>query len=243
MLLKKKYDLIFGIGEACSCSQILRKCRLQFFSYPFDWLFGSDILTRARVLTDNYRDFINYEDLEDFCMTNKDEHNLCEIYRNKKNDIHFNHDFAYGKPLSETYEAVRIKYDRRANRQISQIEKSKKILAVYVQTPDNRKPVDNNTLIEVYNTLKSRFPKQDINLLYLFCDHDKKIIKQETVQEGVYRFDFDYDAYNKELPYLVDRHILQRLFCKLKISTKFMTPKNFIRRCFYLTKCFFRRML
>jgi len=35
------YDLIFSIGEACFCTQILRFNNLQEFSYPFDWMYGS----------------------------------------------------------------------------------------------------------------------------------------------------------------------------------------------------------
>lgn len=38
---EKKYDLIFSIGEACSCAEVLRESRLRFYSYPFDWLYGS----------------------------------------------------------------------------------------------------------------------------------------------------------------------------------------------------------
>ena len=58
----KKYDLIFSIGEACSCTEMLRKCRLQFYSYPFDWLFGSTFLNRIKMLCDDMKTFINKEE-------------------------------------------------------------------------------------------------------------------------------------------------------------------------------------
>lgn len=70
MLFETQYDLVFGIGGACSCSQILRKCCLQFNSYPYDWLFGADILTRVSILINDYKDFINFGDLEDTGHTN-----------------------------------------------------------------------------------------------------------------------------------------------------------------------------
>lgn len=38
---EKKYDLIFSVGEARSCAEVLRESRLRFYSYPFDWLYGS----------------------------------------------------------------------------------------------------------------------------------------------------------------------------------------------------------
>ena len=243
MLFKKKYDLIFGIGEACSCSQILRKCRLQFFSYPYDWLFGSDILSKTKILTDNYKDFINKEDLEDTGKNNTDKKNLCEIYHNKRNNITFNHDFAYDKPFEETYKEVKTKYDRRINRQISQLEKSSNVLAVYLQTPNNGNIVKEEVLKEVYQTFKNRFPNQNISLLYLFCEHSNKKIEYKKLSDNIYTAYFDYDAYNKEFPYETNRQTLQKLFCKLKITTKFMNYNNFYKRILYLTKCLFRGML
>ena len=38
MRFDKRYDICFGIGEACVCSQVLRKAGLQKLSYPFDWV-------------------------------------------------------------------------------------------------------------------------------------------------------------------------------------------------------------
>ena len=243
MLLNKKFDLIFGIGEACSCSQALRKCRLQYSSYPFDWLFGSDILTRVKIFTNDYKGFIDLEDLEDFGQTNKDEAHLCEIYYNKKNNIRFNHDFPYGKPLQESHPKVKEKYDRRAARQFKQIEQSKKVLAVYVQIPNNRQEVEDKTLIEVRNLIQKRFPEQEITLLYLYCNHENKDFKLKEIAEGVVKAEFDYDAYNKDFPFEVNGKALRKLFCKLKISTKFMDSKNLLRRIVFVIKCFFRGML
>lgn len=33
---KIKYDLIFSMGEACSCSDLIRSINYQNYSYPFD---------------------------------------------------------------------------------------------------------------------------------------------------------------------------------------------------------------
>ena len=243
MLFETKYDLVFGIGGACSCSQLLRKCSLQFYSYPYDWLFGADILTRVSILANDYKDFINYEDLEDTGHTNLDKKNLCEIYHNKSNDITFNHDFRYGKPLIETYDKVKAKYDRRIQRQINQIEHSDNVLAVYLQIPNDRMIVDNEVLIESHNTLKKRFPKQNIALLYIYCNHGSKQVEYENIQEGLIKTKFDYDAYVEAVPYAVNDMVLQNQICKIKMTTKFITNKNLCSRYIYLTKCFFRGML
>ena len=56
--MAEKYDLIFGIGEACSCTQILRKSLLQNCSYPLDWLYGLDFSKRVDILVSEFSDFI-----------------------------------------------------------------------------------------------------------------------------------------------------------------------------------------
>ena len=58
---KRSYDLIFGIGEACSCTQSLRDSGLQIFSYPLDWLFGLNFEGRMNILLN---DFIDKDDLK-----------------------------------------------------------------------------------------------------------------------------------------------------------------------------------
>lgn len=242
-IFEENFDLIFSIGEACSCTQILRKCRLQFFSYPFDWLYGSDIITRAKIIANDYNDFIKIEDLEDLNRTNEAKVNLCEIYKNKRNNICFNHDFEYGIPLEKAFPEVENKYKRRISRQLNQIEKSEKILVVCLQTPTATKEISNEELIEVLKILKERFKNKNIKLLHLYCNRaNKKPIPQKT-NEYITKICFDYDAYNKDFPYLVNNQTLQKVFCKLKITNKFITPKNIIRRYLYLTKCFLRRML
>lgn len=240
MVFNKKFDLIFSLGEACSCTQILRKCMLQFHSYPFDWLYGSDILSRTKILTNNYKDFINIEDLEDLNMTNLDKKNLCENFFNKKNNIVFNHDFEYGKTLDETYPYVKKKYDRRAERQIRQIEKSKNILVVYLQTPKNNNILDDSNLLEVQDLLQKRFDKQKVFLLYIYCNHNNENIEIIKVSKYLYKAHFDYDGYNETSPYVVNGEKLQKLFCKIKISHKFMSIRNFISRIVYLMKYFFK---
>ena len=184
MIFETEYDLVFGIGGACSCTQILRKCCLQFNTYPFDWLFGTDILTRAKILTHHYRDFINFKDLEDAGYNNKDKNNLCEVYNNKRNGIVFNHDFAFGKPLTETYDAVKEKYDRRIKRQFWQIKNSKNVLVVYLQIPNDQAEIDDKMLLESHNILKDAFPEQNITLLYFYCNHGRKDVFSEGCYNG-----------------------------------------------------------
>ena len=68
----KKYDLIFSIGEACSCTSALRLAKLQFKSYPLDWLFGSDFIGRCKILASQFEHFIG---------KNKKNQQNCRIYQ------------------------------------------------------------------------------------------------------------------------------------------------------------------
>ena len=128
-------------------------------------------------------------------------------------------------------------------RQYWQIKNSKNVLVVYLQIPNDQAEIDDKMLLESHNILKDAFPEQNITLLYFYCNHGRKDVFYRKIQENLIRADFDYDAYDPDVPYAVDNKILQKPFCKLKITRQFITKKNLYRRYIYLTKCFFRGML
>ena len=131
----KKYDVIFSIGSACLCSQMLRRAGLQFCSYPFDWLADCGFSERIDFLVSDFKDFFNPEDFYFTGRHNADEHNPCDVYKNDKTGIVFNHDFACGVPFDVSYPAVKAKYDRRINRLLNDIDRHKNILIVFTEVP------------------------------------------------------------------------------------------------------------
>lgn len=60
----KKYDFIFSLGAACSGSYALRKRNFQIYSLPFDWLMGSDFLSRINLIKNHFSNWFNIEDFE-----------------------------------------------------------------------------------------------------------------------------------------------------------------------------------
>ena len=34
----KKYNFVFSLGAACTCTDMIRRMKLQDYSYPFDWV-------------------------------------------------------------------------------------------------------------------------------------------------------------------------------------------------------------
>lgn len=189
---KKKYDLIFSIGAACSCTRSLRFSHLQNCSYPFDWLFGSDFQGRIDILISEFKRYIEKDDLEDLNCTNNDEKNLCEVYYNKYNDITFNHDFPFDVPFEDGYKNVKEKYNRRINRLLSNINKAKNILLVYIETPDcKNKLSDDNVLFEASKKLKDKYPDKNFDILYFSQDFNlnhneyKEVLKTNEITKIV----------------------------------------------------------
>lgn len=216
----QKYDLIFSIGEACSCTSALRGAKLQFASYPFDWLWGADFICRCKIMASRFSRFIDKKDLEDTYQTNLDKDNLCEIYHNKYNDLTFNHDFAAGRPLDETYPAVSEKYARRISRLLESIDKSQRILLVCIETPvKNHDIVDNKDLIRGRNMIAKAFPNTIVDLLYF--SHSNNDAKKVNVSEHITRIYDDYKDKSAKLDYVVLEKILVKHLRNLKLNVPF----------------------
>lgn len=213
----QKYDLIFSIGEACSCTSALRGAKLQFASYPFDWLWGADFICRCKIVASRFSRFIDKKDLEDTYQTNLDKDNLCEIYHNKYNDLTFNHDFAAGRPLDETYPAVSEKYARRISRLLESIDKSQRILLVCIETPvKNHDIVDNKDLIRGRQIIADAFPDTVVDLLYFSNSNSKK--QTEQVSDHITRIYDDYKDKHSSLDYIVTEKRLIKHLRNIKLN-------------------------
>ncbi len=190
--MSKKYEVIFSIGSACLCSQMLRRSGLQFCSYPFDWLFGCDFSGRIDILISGFKDFLNKEDLHFTGKCNSDERNPCDVYRNDKTGITFNHDFAQGVPFDVAYPAIKAKYDRRINRLLNNIDNHKDILIVFTETPSQDHTTDvisDDVLISGYDKIIQRFPNKNIDLLYIACTPERS---EKQIGEHIFKLTFNY---------------------------------------------------
>lgn len=219
---KKKYDLIFSLGEACSCTQALGTSGLQLFSYPFDWLFGSSFMERCKILATRFARYIDKEDLE---FSYEERSIRCQAYHNKYNDIIFNHDFPKDLSLDESYPQVREKYERRIRRLLSSIERSSCGLIVYIETPvTDHVILDWQEIIEGYNHIKDAFPGTSIDLLYVAREKESS---DEYLTPNVRRIALDYKDYNSELGYVVNCERLKPIFdgyC-LRVSLSYRLKK------------------
>ena len=210
-----KYDFIFSLGAACSCTQMLRKAQLQFASYPLDWLFGSDLAGRIDIVASRFERFL-------VSYVYSERSISCDAYHNEFNDLTFNHDFESGKELKETYLAVKEKYDRRIKRLLDRIEAAQTVLGVFVETPDSGKSkYTAQDLREIHAKLNNAFPNKRFDLLYISPDtemgHGETVT--ELSEDGLDWIitEYSYTKHN-EPPYSVDHRVMLKILKKYKLN-------------------------
>lgn len=197
-MAKLKYDLIFGFGPACSCSQTLRRAGLQLLSFPFDWIgpeFGTpkwehDIRDRADLVASGFSSSLREEDF----VYHGDHTNGKAKYFNTHFGLVFLHDFPQGVPLAESFPSVLAKYKRRERRLLELIRASRRVLVARLDRPD----LDYRTPLEdcryVRETLARAFAPIEFDVLLLQPDSSVPFGSQalETVEPGLFRMKFDY---------------------------------------------------
>lgn len=186
---KEKYDLIFSLGEACSCTQTLRNCCLQLKSYPFDWLFGSSFSNRIDILINDFDRFLKKEDLEFYYSERSIK---CDAYKNKYNNLVFNHDFPTGISLDNSYKDIKEKYDRRICRLLTEINNAQSILITYIETPDHKTLITDEILIDAHNKLQTKYPLKQIAIL---CISNDTKYNYYNIKNGIKRIFLNYKLF------------------------------------------------
>jgi predicted secreted protein len=151
----------------------------------------SGFINRIDILSNKFERYIDKKDL--ICL-GVDNGTKCDVYQNTFNNLIFNHDFPKNIPLDDTYQSVAQKYDRRIGRLLNFIEKKQKILAVYIELPNNIDIVSDMVLIEAQKKLNGKFHKP-IDILYISCSQ-KRYEKQ--LNNHITKIAFDYKDNNIE---------------------------------------------
>ncbi len=210
------FDIIFSLGDACSCTETLRLAKLQDLTYPFDWLLDGDFKLRAGILLDEFKTWFNKEDLELV-----DSYKKNHVYTNKKTNITYIHDFYNDKTFDIAYPEVKTKYKRRQERLLTALDEAKTALLVYVNSP-NKAMIANSDFKEISDKLKIKFPTTEINILYFYNVADvlqeNAIIKQ--LDENITKVIFDYNAYTKNFPWEINREALLFFLSSFSIRQK-----------------------
>ena len=195
MDLKRDYDLVFGIGGACCCSWALRGAKLQFASYPFDWVARVDLKGRTQIVADDFRNWLIEDQMRLEPVT---QSYGCDIYHNRVTGIGFNHDFPSGVPLNESFHAVQEKYRRRIDRLYADIRRSRRVLVVWIGFPGGGE-VPRDHIEFCLDTFKAKFPGVEFRMLVFECVNGipERRMKCEA-GDGFDKLSFDYEDHSKK---------------------------------------------
>ena len=190
MRFDKRYDICFGIGEACVCSQVLRKAGLQKLSYPFDWVRSQNPLLCARLIASGFEGFLNKEDLVYRCTNPV---NKLGMFDNRRTGFAHLYDFPDGPIDAAVFEKVSEKYARRIARLMESLRGAKKALMVCVVLPETIGREDREFL-EAHRTVCGAFPQLELDLLVLRCvaGVDRSAMNLRQIGTGVWECGFDF---------------------------------------------------
>ena len=186
----KGYDFIFSIGASCHCASALRDNYLRLQSCPFDWLVEAPIEERADLIVNNFCNFFEKEDFQKVGESNK--YNPCDIYKNIKTGITHQHDFKHGVDFEIAFKEAKEKYDRRIKKFYKKISKSKRVLAVYLIQPNSEIYDTDETLIRVQKKLQTKFPKQQIDLLFIQNNLEQEFREETYLNENIIKITANY---------------------------------------------------
>lgn len=199
---RKKYDLAFGIGMACSCSESLRRAEMQYLSFPGDWtipnwsdethpIIEDDICYRMSTLLTPPNDFFT---AENFSTKHAVSNTGKQVYFNSKTRYIFNHDFNADGDFAEELPKIADKYRRRRERLLSLISTSMRVLVLRVDRPNATKPSTAEDAKAAMKLISETYPNVAFEMLILSFERGRDIsnLKEEVVSDNITRWTFDY---------------------------------------------------
>ncbi len=208
------FDIIFSLGDACSCTETLRLANLQNYTYPFDWLLDGDFSLRANILLNDFDTWFEKKDLKLV-----DSYKKNHVYTNQKTNITYIHDFYNDLSFDEAYSQVSNKYKRREERLLTSLKHAKTALLVYVNSP-NKEMINNNDLKNISKKLQVKYENTIINILYFYnvanISPDKAIIKK--IDGNITKIIFDYNAYSENFAWEINRDLLLPFLSTYKLN-------------------------
>ena len=226
--MKRKYDLAMSIGGACGCSKSLRNAGLQFSSFPFDWLNGATIRTRADVVRDDFRGWLEEANLQ---RLPDPEGIISEAHwRDMSLGLSFVHDFDRLIPMHEALPAVKEKYARRIAQLYSRIGQAKKVLLMWTDVPTSPLVTDED-LAYVRRTMSEKFPGVAFDVIAFRWRQGVRLEdREEREQGGIRSLFFDYMDKESDIAFgVADDKFLGKWLATEYETVDYRTPED-IRR-------------
>ena len=164
-----RYDNVFSIGADCTTAQMLKAVSLRKFSAPFDWVSGVDLLGRLTFMEEDYKGFLNKQDLE---IRNKVSDIPLKTFEteNIKTHMFFPRDFA-SLNKEDVFLGVLSKYERRINRLNAKLN-GKQNLMVYANEYSDDFCFDK--ISEKIKILAKKYNAKTLDLIYLTLESSSR---------------------------------------------------------------------
>lgn len=234
--MKRNYDLVFGIGQACGCSLSLRHANLQYLSFPGDWtapVWGDaehpspehDLRNRVDVLCDGDAAFFAADDFffeQSIASTGKD------CYVNHRTHYKFNHDFPLGCDFKAELPKIADKYARRKARLFELIGKSRRVLVVRMDIPGGSHPTSLDDCRYARERLNRRFAPARFDILLVSDEPGRAFADRrfEEVEPGLFHMSFSYVDPKHALPNQPDLALTGTALAELFSVTDYRTAEE-----------------
>lgn len=186
---KRKYDFVFGLGAACSCSQSLRAAGLQLTSLPFDWNGLQTFAGRRSLIETDFADWMHREDFE---LVPEAIAGRAGFWVNHRVQCSFAHDFRGPTISDEELEVVKAKYRRRIERFRQRIEASRRVLVVWLQIANFPVPAMSE-FVEFRLWAEKHWPEISFDVLFFNWKEGLPMsAAEDTEADGVRMVSFDY---------------------------------------------------
>ena len=241
-----KYDCIFSLGEVCFCANYLRAMRLRKFSAPFDWVAGATFAERMNFLLNDFKDFFNREDL---VYHGKREYpEPCDIYYNQRTHIVFNHDFPLLKSFDEQFPKVKERYNHRINSLYKRINKSKKVLIVYMEQAETKSGISSDDeLCALMEELNHKFPTTHIDLMYI--RHNEEMPDDEYWEKRINAYVITAECFDRtreeRTTAIGNYHNVRQLFKNIRCKGNILSSSYYLiyKTCRNIRKMIYRHKI
>lgn len=229
----KRYDLIFGLGPACSCSQTLRKAKLQLLSFPFDWIiYLRNMVLHPMDVSDKVGHLCArmeyWFEREDFVRAHRKQDGLDIVY-NRRTTAFYPHDFHSAEELERDFDKVKAKYERRIARLMELIRQSKDVLMVRLDAPPGEPPTPDDDCRHARRKMAETFMGTNFDLVHFRCEKGRSFADRtdREIEPGFREIAFDYHDYTPGKPtYEVRLDLAAKALCQHYAVRDYRTPEE-----------------
>lgn len=193
------YDAIIALGERCSTAWALRDLSLQAETMPFDWNGNHDenktgkggLKGRVDLIENHFEKYFELEDLESRPLPPHMAESEHGVVTNRRTGLRYAHDFYKDQPLSENYQTVKEKYDRRVERFYRTMKISDRVMFVFLTLEEG---YEDDYLVQQHRRLKGIFPNVRIDMLCLMqnCNFNPTDYEKINIADGLLKINGNF---------------------------------------------------